>query len=382
MIKSYTATTREIDDAKIAVSEILTALDPEKNLLGNSLGIISCFSEFEETGVLKAICDALPFDCIGSTTCLCAAGKEVDQIIFAITVLTSDDCSFQTTAIPITEKYEDSIGSAISALLHRSEEKPVLLLSYFPLMNTVSGDMILTEIDRATGGIPLFGTTAVDHNMDYSTAQTIGNGEAFRETAVLGAIYGNLNFSFEIASLNENKIRSQRAIITGAEGNILTSVNGKTALEYLEEIGLTRSELVSGLGIIPLVVDHKDGTKPVARAVFTLTPDGRAVCGGAMSVGATLAIGRVDMNDVLYTTEKTLKPLVEKDSVILSYSCIARYLALSANNTAEAEKVREITGDTQYLFTCSGGEICPLPDADGKLKNYYHNYTNVFCKLS
>lgn len=382
MIKSFSATTREIDDAEIAVSEILAALDPQKNLLKNSLGIISCFSEFEETGVLKAICDALPFDCIGSTTCLCAAGQEVDQMIFAITVLTSDDCSFQTIAVPITEKYEESIGSAMSGLLQQSEEKPVLLLSYFPLMNTVSGDMILTEIDRATGGIPLFGTTTVDHNMDYSTAQTIRNGEAFRETAVLGAIYGNLKFSFEVASLDENKIRSQRAIITGSEGNILIGVNGKTALEYLEEIGLTRSELVSGLGIIPLVVDHKDGTKPVARAVFTLMPDGHAVCGGAMSVGATLAIGRVDMNDVLYTTEKALKPFVEKDSVILSYSCIARYLALSANNTAEAEKVREITGDTQYLFACSGGEICPLSDADGKLKNYYHNYTNVFCKLS
>lgn len=382
MIKSYTATTREIDDAETAVSEILAALDLKRNLLGNSLGIISCFSEFRETGVLKAICDALPFDCIGSTTCLCAAGQEVDQIIFAITVLTSEDCKFQTTTIPITEKYEDSIGSAVSALLRLSEEKPALLLSYFPLMNAVSGDMILTGIDRATGGIPLFGTMAVDHNMDYSTAQTIRNGEAFREAAVLGAIYGNPKCSFEVASLDENKIRSQRAIITGSVGNILTGVNGKTALEYLEEIGLTKSELASGLGIIPLVVDHKDGTKPVARAVFTLTPDGCAVCGGAMPVGATLAIGRVDMNDVLNTTEETLKPLVEKDSVILSYSCIARYLALGANNTAEAEKVREITGDTQYLFACSGGEICPLPDADGNLKNYYHNYTNVICRLS
>ena len=73
---------------------------------------------------------------------------------------------------------------------------------------------------------------------------------------------------------------------------------------------------------------------------------------------------------------------MENDSVLLSYSCMARYLALGTNNAAEAEKVGELAGDKGYLFACSGGEVCPLPDASGKLKNFFHNYTNVFCKLS
>jgi len=381
MIKSFTATTREIDDAQAAVAEIKAALDVENNLLKNSLGIISCFSEFEETGVLQAICDALPFNCIGSTTCLSAAGKEVDQILFAIMVLTSDDCDFHTSAIHITEKYEDDVGSAMSELLGKYESKPALFLSYFPLMNTVSGDMILTEINRATGGIPLFGTMAIDHKKDYSTSKTIHNGTAYREAIVLGAICGNPKFSFEVVSLNEDKIRKQKAVITESNGNILVGVNGKTTLEYLEEIGLTRTELATGLGV-PLVVGHNDGIKPVTRAVLTLTPEGHAVCGGAMPIGATLAIGGINMFDILHITEVTLKPFVEKDSVVLSYSCLARFFALGVNYTAEAEKVHEITGDSQYLYACSGGEICPLTDAEGRLKNFFHNYTNVFCKLS
>ena len=61
---------------------------------------------------------------------------------------------------------------------------------------------------------------------------------------------------------------------------------------------------------------------------------------------------------------------------------MARYLALGGNNLAEAEKTVEVAGDTSYLFACSGGEICPLPDADGRLKNFYHNYTAVFCRIS
>jgi hypothetical protein len=382
MIKSFSAITREIDDPKAAVEEILAGLDLEKNLLKNSLGIVSCFSGFEETGALKAICEAMPFDCIGATTCICASGQEIDQVIFAIMVLTTDDCSFKTIVLPIDENHEKSVDSNLKSMLGEEAEKPTLLLSYFPLMNEISGDMMLTAIDKATGEIPLFGTAAVDHSMDYSTSATIHNGDAFRESVVLGAVYGEANITFEIASIDENKIRRQKAIITESNGNLLIGVNGKTVLEYLEEIGLTKAELATGLGIIPLVVDHEDGTKPIARAVFALTPEGYAVCGGAMQVNATLSIGHIDMDDVLQTTENTLKTLVQDDSVILGYSCMARYLVLGTHNTAEAEKVSDVLKDIPYLFACSGGEICPLPDANGKLRNFYHNYTIALCRLS
>lgn len=382
VIKSITATTREIDDENAAIADILGALDLEHNLLAHSVGIISCFSEFEETGVLQAICDALPFTCIGATTCVCAAGQDVDQLMLAITVITSDTCRFSTVGIEIGENYVESIQTDLSAFWEQSDEKPALMLSYLPLMNAISGDMMIAEIDKVTGGIPLFGTSAVDHKMDYSSAQTIYQGKTYREAAVFCAIYGNPNFTVEIASLNEKKIRTQKAIITESDGNILIGVNGKSALEYLEEIGLTKEELATGLGIIPLIVDHKDGTKPVARAVFALTPEGYAVCGGAMPVNATLGIGRVDMDDVLLTTKETMDTLLQEEGVILSYSCMARYLALGAHNTAEAEEMRTLAGERPYLFACSGGEVCPLPDANGKFRNFYHNYTIVFCRLS
>ena len=101
-----------------------------------------------------------------------------------------------------------------------------------------------------------------------------------------------------------------------------------------------------------------------------------------MPVGATIAVGRIIKDDVLQTTEKIVKYVDSKDGVILSYSCMARYLALGAEIEAEAEKVRETTGGEHYMFAISGGEICPLPDANGRLINIFHNYTNVLCRLS
>jgi len=382
MIKSFTATTHEIDDAQAAVAEIKATLDLDNRLLKNSLGIISCFSEFGESGVLKAICDALPFECIGATTCLCAGGREMDQIFFVITVLTSDDCSFRAAHINTAEKYEESAQSVMSGLLDHPDGKPALLLTYFPLIQTMSGDMMLAAIDRAAGGIPLFGAMAIDHKLDYSTSGTIYNGKLFRESVIMGAIYGNPKFTLEVASFFENRIMSQKAIITESNGNILMGVNGKTPREYFNEFGMTENELSVGMGFIPLVVDHDDGTKPIARAVFTITPEGYAVCGGVMPVNKTLTLARIDRDDVTDTTESILKPLITKDSGLLSYSCLARYLALGINNRAEAEKVIDIAGDSPFIFAYTGGEICPLPDADGKLKNYFHNYTNVFCLLS
>ena len=382
MIKSITAVTREIDDIEAAVEEIVTALNIEENLLRNSLGIISCFSEFHETGVLKAICDALPFECVGATSVLSSADGETDQIIFIITVLTSDDCEFETIVLPLTENYAETINEELSGLLSKREDKPTLMLSYFPIKNTVSGDMILDVIDNASGGVPLFGTMAIDHLPDYSTSRTIHNGDVYKEASVLGLIYGNVNYSFEIASLNEEKIGKQEAIITESNGSILIGVNEKSVLEFLNEVGISRSVIETGLGILPLVVDHRDGTKPVARAVFALTPEGYAVCGGAMPVGATIAVGRISMDDVLQTTENIVRHIDTAEGIILGYSCMARYLAMGPDIDAEARKMCEITGGEQYLFSVSGGEICPLPNANGRLKNVFHNYTIVLCRLN
>ena len=379
MIKSIIAATREIDDAQAAVAEITRALDPERNLLKNSLGIVSCFSEFEETGVLKAVCDALPFECIGATTCVCAAGEEIDQMLLVVTVLTSDDCAFQTTVIPIDDNYTASVRSSVSALLAHFAEKPALLFGYFPLNKTIGGDMVLEILDQTAVDIPVFGTVAIDHNTDYATAGSIHNGRVFREAAVLGAVSGPVKVSFETANLDENKIRKQKAIITESKGSLLIGVNGKSVREYLREINLGESEF---LGLVPFVIDHKDGTKPVARAVYAFTPEGHAVCGGAMPEGATLSIGRVDAEDVLNTTARAFEQLAEPDHVVISYSCIARYLALGLDVTSEAEKLKNAAKGANYHFAYSGGEICPLYDSDGKVKNHFHNYSIVFCKLS
>ena len=381
MIKAFTAMTREIDDTKAAAAEILKALDIENNLLKNSIGIIACFSEYDDTGALREICDAMPFSCIGATTSLCATGGEIDQIMLIITVITSDICDFMTCTIPIDNDYTNSINSAVTELISLEAGKPSLLLGYFPFNHNISSDVILRAVDKATGGIPLFGTVADDHLVDFSTAKVICDGAAMRDTLALCAVYGDVDFSFEIASLDKERIKRQKAIVTESDGNLLIGVNDKPALEYFEEIGISKNRLASGAGIIPLIVDYQDSTLPVARGIFAVTPEGYAVCGGEMPPGATFSVGHIDSVDILSTTKTALNSLTNEESVVLGYSCVARYLVQGSSNTEEARLFTVAAGDTPYLFANSGGELCPVPNSKGKLINHFHNYSNVLCRL-
>jgi len=386
MIKTIIATTEVLDNVYKAINEILGSLNLKKNLLKNSVGIISCHADFIESGVVKNLCTALPFDCIGATTCLCSAGNRTSQMMLAITVLTSDDCSFETVEIPVIENHEDAVKAKLSPLLEKSQEKPALILSYFPFLITVGGDMLINAIDKVTGGIPLFGTVAFDIRENYSASRTIHNGISSPESVVLCLVRGNLkstflgtsNCTFEITTL-ETKNIGHKATITESKDNILIKVNDQPVLKYVEKYELKREEL--HLGYLPLILDNNDGKRTIARSLITVTQEGYIACGGTMPEGSSVSFGRIDGFAVINTTEKALKPLLDKDHFILSYSCMARYLAMGVNSLAEAEKVKEIVGNGKYMYACSAGEICPLPDKWGNLKNVFHNYTNVFCRI-
>ncbi|MDR1319781.1 MAG: hypothetical protein LBJ90_09155, partial [Treponema sp.] len=68
MIKMLTAFTEEIDDVEGSVSDLLGQLDLDRKRLANSLGIIHCFSDFVDSGVVKALSAKIPFDTVGCTT--------------------------------------------------------------------------------------------------------------------------------------------------------------------------------------------------------------------------------------------------------------------------------------------------------------------------
>ncbi|AEF86063.1 hypothetical protein TREPR_0696 [Treponema primitia ZAS-2] len=385
MIKTLTAYTNEIDDVEKALGEIFDQLDLGKNLLKNSIGIISCFADFLNSGVVKALVGKLPFDLVGATTLGGSTGGNLGETILILTVLTGDEVEFVTGITdPILEEDEGLFRRAYEKAAGSRKDKPALMLSFAPLLRNVSCDYMVNTFTAISGNVPNFGTQAVDHNSDYHASQTILNGDAFPERYVFVLVYGPLNPSFIIGGISEERVFPEKGLITASQGNQLQTVNGLSVIDYLVSLGLSKDENGSIVGInsFPFVLDYKDGAQPVIRVMFAITPDGYAVCGGNMPVGAILGVGTISAEEVIATTERALKGALQggKKNGMLIFSCIGRFFAQGFNPTAEMEKVQEVINNgVPFHLGYSGGEICPVYGKDGSIINRNHNDTIVIC---
>jgi hypothetical protein len=93
-------------------------------------------------------------------------------------------------------------------------------------------------------------------------------------------------------------------------------------------------------------------------------------------------VGSISHDEVLDTTEKLLRKAVEEksDGSMLLFSCIARNMILGMDSEAELGAVKKILGDKiPHSCNYSSGEICPIYDKNGKLRNRFHNYTFIAC---
>ncbi|MCL2757456.1 MAG: FIST C-terminal domain-containing protein [Coriobacteriia bacterium] len=386
-MKMLNAWTMELDEPGIAVSEILDQLDLDTNALGYSVGLISCSYDYVESGIVKAVCDALPFNVAGCTTLTNANNEEADTMLLCLTVMTADDCQFAAAVTgPLQEDLEGMVQAAVREAGSSLDETAKLALAFIPMfaMAGLGGEIILDSLDRALEDVPIFGTVACDSDTaTYHNTYTIFNGECFRDCLSFILLAGNVNPRFVVTSTSEHNLRKQQAVITSSVGSLLKQVNDMTAKEYFESIGLIAGKGVEGMSSIPFVVDYNDGTQPVARAIYGFNEDGSAVCGGVMPEGGSLSIGRMDVEDILLTAETSLLSLLaggETNGVIM-FPCLGRNMVLAMDPMAETDVVKSCIGSIPWHLVYSGGECCPVYRKDAQPINRFHNFTFIGCAL-
>ncbi len=389
MMKTLTANTYEIDDIDSAVRDILAQLDFAANpLLSHSVGIISCYAEYIDSGLITALNDALPFDIIGATTIVCGVPQGEGDTMLSLLVLTSDDVEFATAAsAPVMEEEEAPLAEMYKTAAGKLTQKPALMLSFAPLLTHVGGDYYAERMSSISGGLPNFGSYAVDHNSDYHDSKVILNGEAWADRFAILLLAGNLQPSFYIGTISDTKIFPERGAVTASKGNLLQTIDGVPAVDYLQSLGLTKNEdgSITGINTFPIIVDYNDGTMPVIRAMFAATPEGAVVCGGNTPAGATLSMGSFDPDEIRGTTMGTIEKAIadRPDAVFLIFSCIGRFFALGYEGMAEMKAGNELLqkAGRPFISSYSGGELCPVYAADGTTLNRNHNNTLIICAL-
>jgi hypothetical protein len=418
MIKLLNAYTQALDDSEKAVREILEPLDIKNSLLKNSVALLFCHVKFIETGAAEAVYKSLPFDVLGFTTqyfglpMTAGAPTAADTpaveggVFLTVTILTSDDIDF---TVGISDPLnEGNVGECVQELYRRAAsapgappsgppsgsptESPTLAFAFLPTMLSVPGDVMAASLDLACGGIPIFGTLALDIQTSIRCPKTIfkaygqaaGESGDFSDRIALLLFRGSVKPRFFHSSFPKKSILSLDAVITEASGSRIISINNKPALSFIKDLGFLSNSMRDNFIVYPLVVEYpNNGTQVVV--VQGIDPEGHLLCSMNVQTGGILNIGAITADAVLESAKSMAQDL-KKDgggTGFIMFSCFLRNVVLGGSSQAEFELIcKELGGYTgSCLFLNSGGELCPGYTENGELVNRFHQYALIACQF-
>jgi hypothetical protein len=378
-----TAYTREIDDLEAAVNEILEQLNLNERLLRHGVGILSFHPEFLDSGAVRAVSEALPFDSIGGTTCNVAVDGAMGDLMLTLTVLTSDDIVFRAGAsLPIEDDPQEAIKELYSRLAPPSLERPSLLFTLAPVISHTGGDDFIEALDTVSGGVPLFGSMAFTYRPDFGGIETCWNGNRYSNVLTLIAMFGEVKPEFHLTFIPKDNIIQQNAVITQAAKNQVQSINGQAPLQYLESVGLAENGSIAGIASIPFVLTLPDGSQMV-RSAYGVTDEGYILAFGAVPQGVKTGFSGCGAEFVLQSARETAQTMASsKARNALIFACGGRQSTLGPSTEAETKELAKLLDNRiSYQFAYSGGEFCPMRNRNGKLVNRFHNFSLIACLL-
>jgi hypothetical protein len=375
--------TLELEDADLAVRDILAQLDLNRRIKRDSVALVFCNNAFMESGVARAVCERLPFPTVGMNTFLSSAsGGLTDPMILTAGVLTSDTCRF---AVGLSEPFPeimtgvfDKLYVEVENLLDRRPAMGMVFSGFHPVLPL--GELLADALDEASDGVPFFGSLAADYTLEVKKPRILFNGEHYPDRAALLLVDGPIEPRFTVQQVSLARSIPQKAIVTGAFGNTVMEINGMTALDFMESLGLCQDGLITGADAIPVLIDRVDGSTPVFRNIMAQTPENGIILSGAINEGALLGLGSLDMEHVLAGARElsTRAGHAPCPRPLLAISCISRNIVLGFSYGAEAEVLRTgLASSPPFTFAYSLGEICPVPSSAGRWRNAYHNMSLV-----
>jgi hypothetical protein len=387
MIKVLTSCTSELDSPEKAVHDILKQLDMKNNLLKNSVALLFCRSQFIEMGVMEEVCKNLSFDVLGCTSMYFALPEHAGELMLTVTVLTSDDTEFAVGyGDPLTP---ENMGECINAVYQKTVSAlggtPDLIFAFPPTILNLTIDMMSAVLDRACGGLPVFGAVALDSDAYIRNPQTIYKGAAHSDRLGLLLFKGPIKPQFFYLPFPKRSSLAQDAVITGADGPHLISINNKSAISFLEEVGLMQKGRLEYSQAIPLVIEDSDGNNPEVVVVQNITPEGTLMCSRRVPMGGILNIGAITADNVLESARSLIRDIKEhkEGTGLFIVSCFLRSIVLGEGAVAEVKLMQqELAGfQNTYLYINSGGELCPRYKNSGDTENQALQYAIIACKF-
>ena len=401
-MRSIVAVTEEMDDAEAAARELfegITALGP---LEKNSCGIVYCDVEMPHESFMKSIKEKFPFDVIGCTSIANFDTDNGAQILSAVmVVLSGDDVSFGVSLSgPLTPdnlsgELEKSYRAAEAAIGGRGK----LLFLMPPFDNLVPLDEYVRLLSEFSGHTPIFGGLP-SSNMADGDILMYADGGVYADRAAIVLIGGSVRPVFTVQNVL-SELSEQKHTVTGAERNVVRTIDGMTFVDYLRHIGLPVDELIAqgDLAVYvsnPLKVymseDNERDKIPVARTIKTLNrEDGSGVLFGEISENSAVSMVTMKRQDIIDSCKMAMRDILDKMSAnsagyeyntLLCISCGGRYMVMGDDNDIEGNILRDsVPAGVSLSGFYAYGEICPTVVEDGVALNRVHNESIVMCAM-
>jgi hypothetical protein len=113
-------------------------------------------------------------------------------------------------------------------------------------------------------------------------------------------------------------------------------------------------------------------------AIYGIEDGGVLRCGSRIAQGATLALVNQMQEEIMQSSQRFAESISNKDGkkVHLVFSCFGRSAPL-VDMKDEMRLFQESMEGRSYLFVYSGGEFCPVYDAQGRIHNRFHQFSIV-----
>jgi hypothetical protein len=397
-MKIISVSTDELEHPDKAIEAMREAIEAKGGLLGQSAGIVMCQVDFINTGFSSFVSEKLNFPILGATTSTVAVDGHATPFRFCLLILTSDNVVMRaglTKSLNIVKenlsraelrRHIDRRYQELYRELNEGMGGPAdLILSFIPPIPGCS-DERLAKVLFADHEEPFFGTFAVDahHTKRKSMPSVIYGGDAYDDRCALLALKGGISPKFFLSEIKRANIARQNAVITKCDGNILYEVNFQPAEEYFKSLGVYDKNILVSLNTNPVILYDAIQEKYSPRVLYEITRTGGYLFNGIMPEGATISVGRLEGEEITDSAKKLFGEVASLPDLkgALFFSCLSKQLNLCWDELGEIRILEEAMRDRNipWLFAYSGGEICPVPDKEGRLTNSHLNLST--CALA
>ena len=390
-MRAYSAFTLEIDDLDAAVEELAARIAAGGELAKNSCGIVFCDYDLDGEELAQRLQKRFPFPLIGVTGLgIITKDQSFSDGAIALTVLTADDCDFQTALAE-----SDSVGGIEESYRRLDDGAPArVIFAFAGCQSNIVADAMIETFDRLTGGAPVFGGRASD-DWSFGRGGVLAAGGFHHDKVAYLRISGNVNPQLVI-SHGSGEISNFHKKVTKSSGQVVYELDGRGFVDVLHEVGLggVNDGMAKEFLGTPFLVSKKtpDGDEFAAMRVLKELDRGAnaGVFLADVPEGSEISITLLNHDEVEKTAKSAINRMFARIaqnadnaySAVFCVSCAARYSLMIPDREAEVRHFGGKLAGLNMMGFYSHGEFCPVGGRHtGKLYNAAHNETFALMAL-